>query len=243
MSRSKKTNNAQNKSQNKQTEVGTDAEKTPDTKEKPSCDKQYHKIVIENKEKLRGYKEPVVVATLILSVVTFLLVLATAFLYYGADESLREYQKEFEEVNRPYITLTNFKIDTIGMHPIMDCSFDAVNTGKFPATLKYFSAQSIIGIDTLHYNAIGKVSTHGENEFLPFNGIYNFHDLIVLDNPYKKNIFLGKEAIFLRCDYEYFNSSIAKNYKAHIVYKISFTYNQMNASKVSDNETENKLVK
>lgn len=253
MEGNKKAGNSQKKSNKKNKIFPPKKTETTQTKEDTAQDKNDNDVICKNEERANywnRYKEPLVVATL-------LLFIATGFLYYEASQSgkeakaaadiakatLDEYKKDFEEINRPYLFITNFKnLDTIKNKPNLVCSFDIVNTGKFPAKLKYFSLKEIIGIDTVHPFTNGQKSIIVQNEFLPYNGAYIVNDVVIIPDPYKRYVFIGKANLFLVIDYEYFNEMLKKKYVVHAFYGIYYERNKMKtAKKIYDSEIEENL--
>jgi len=220
------------------------ASKHPTTKDQKgnttNVNKEPYNIIINIPEKEDSGANKIAVVNML---VTAALTLFTYLLFLQTKNTLNEYKKEFEEVNRPYIIITNFKsLDTVINKPNLVCTFNIINTGKFPAKLKYFTLKEIIGEDTLTPFTEGHRSMIVQNEFLPYTGTYIVNDVITVANPYKKYIFLGKAKLFLVLDYEYFNDMLNKKYIVHDYYGIYYQENKMNkAEKISSSEIEEDL--
>jgi hypothetical protein len=257
MEGNKKEDNSQNKPNEKKKNSVSEKKETTPTKKDTTQDKNDYHVICKKEEGgnyLGGYKKPLVVATL-------LLFIATGFLYYEASQSgraaktaaesakeaanvakatLDEYKKEFEEVNRPEITLVNFSVYATQESPIVKFSLQAVNTGKFRATIKYITADGNFGMDTSHYVANTPKKTFAKNELLPINSTITLTDFFVFDNKNRRKDFLnGNLFLFLACDYEYFTDVLKKNYTAHELLKISLVNGLINIEKVTLSENEN----
>jgi hypothetical protein len=258
MKGNRKTNSAQNKSNEKPPEANSNKNKTTATQDQTNSNKNCHKIVIENKEERRGYKEPIVVSTLILAGITLLLFVATGLLYYEAaqsgksaeaaansakeaanvsKETLDEYRKEFEETNRPYVIISNFSID-VKTKGFIHFYFKAINTGKFPATIKFMQTQYGFGADTSKLIELEIPYIRVVNDFIPPDGVFEFNDLVHLDSITPNDIFEGKIAAFLKCDYEYFTDVFKKKYIIHVVFELSYLKNHLGVTRVGISEKE-----
>lgn len=250
MEGNKKTGNSQNKPNESNKEATSKIQDTASTKKKTSQSENNYSVKSKD-GKIRsnywaGYKEPLVVATLLLFIVT-------GFLYheaskYGKDASesaraaneaadvakntLDDNRKEFEELNRPDLLVTDFGISKFKENTSIRCSCKVVNTGKFRAKIKAFSLFEHVGTDTFHYTGNGVTKTPIQNELLPFNSQLNVSDMVLTNKSQKDSILNGNMAIFINCDYEYCSEYFNKCYDTHILYKLHYIGDVFSSEKI-----------
>ncbi|MDQ6888723.1 MAG: hypothetical protein M3Z56_00375 [Bacteroidota bacterium] len=221
-------------------------------KEKSSEREDTKKIVTHDEEKRRnywsGYKEPIVVSTL-------LLFIFTALLYYEASQSgkaakdaadvakttLDEYKKEFEAANRPDVSMFNFKIFEIPGSTFLTCTYEVINTGRLRAAFKDFTIQEHIGTDTSHYSFNSTKKPVIINQFLQANATYTLNELVVHEAQQKKDFLSGNTALFFDCNYEYYNEAINKDYVTHFLNKLYYANGVLANVAVSFHEEEKNI--
>lgn len=110
------------------------AETTNCKEEKPGCSQ----ISIVDKTPDKWHKANII--SLVAAGINVVVVIAYAFLYSQGQRAAEETKREFETSNRPFIELSNIKIDSVkeGQKPII--FYSLTNKGRFPALVTRFKS-------------------------------------------------------------------------------------------------------
>jgi hypothetical protein len=143
-------------------------------------------------------------------------------------KSFNEAQNEFAIENRPFITITDINIDTSFSNEAMTCSWNFVNTGKFPAKVLKIRSQIGLGTDTTAENLHKSyVSSQNVNQYLAGDIKLPWSMPIHTENSsieiIKNRIKNGRINIYFMGEFEYYSPTLKTYYKNKFVTEISYS--------------------
>lgn len=139
-------------------------------------------------------------------------------------DALIESQRQFEYGNRPFVVLTNIRIDTNFVNNVLNVTYFVVNQGKLPGKILNAVTYIAMGVDTLHFDRITDKTYVLTNEYIAASALLFGHTFMGnIPELYKYQIKKGIEKVFLFTKIEYQTFGTKKSYIGDFIYQITYS--------------------
>jgi hypothetical protein len=149
--------------------------------------------------------------------------------------SFKQTQSDFEIENRPFLVSSNIILDTSFTNNIISIKYEIINVGKFPAKVSYMAAKINYGIDTSHlFINEDKWAVRPSKEYLPNSGKVSGVVTIQSNPDYIRLFRRNNIHIYLYFNLQYHSSVLKTNYHNYIVWRITLTGKNVDASAIEN---------